>query len=305
MAGQRPGIWLPFRVWGLYTLRAMVSTSTHGAHPLIGFIGAGNMARSLAAGLLENGWRKQQVILSDPEPSQRQAMESVLGVTTFADNEAVVAQAEILVLAVKPQILAEVAVALAAAVQKKKPLVISIAAGVRLEDLDRWLGGGLAIVRAMPNTAALIGSGASGLYANERVSEPMRNQAESILRAVGVTVWLEDEYLMDVVTALSGSGPAYFFLVMEALEQAAIESGLDPQQARLLTLGTAFGAAKMALEGHEEPSQLRRRVTSPGGTTEQAVKVLEQGDIRQLFKKAVQAAVNRSREIADMIGKKT
>ena len=282
----------------------MVPTSTHGAHPLVGFIGAGNMARSLAAGLLKNGWGKNQVVLSDPEPAQRQTIESVLCVKTFADNQTVVTQADILVLAVKPQILGEVATALASAVQKKKPLVISIAAGVRLEDIGRWLGGGLAMVRAMPNTAALIGSGASGLYANERVNESLRNQAESILRAVGVTVWLEDEELMDVVTALSGSGPAYFFLVMEALEQAAIESGLDPKQARLLTLETAFGAAKMALEGHEEPSQLRRRVTSPGGTTEQAVKVLEQGDIRHLFKKAVQAAVNRSREIADMFGKK-
>ncbi len=283
----------------------MVPTPTHGAHPLIGFIGAGNMARSLVSGLLKNGWGKNQIVLSDPDPSQRQAIESVLGVKTLADNQAVVTHADILVLAVKPQVLAEAAMALAPAAQKKKPLVISIAAGVRLADLDRWLGGGLAIVRAMPNTAALIGSGASGLYANERVNEAMRNQAESILRAVGVTVWLDDEYLMDVVTALSGGGPAYFFLVMEALERAAIESGLDPKQARLLTLETAFGAAKMALEGHEEPSQLRRRVTSPGGTTEQAVKVLENGDIRRLFREAVQAAVNRSREIADLFGKKT
>lgn len=282
----------------------MVPTSTHGAHPLIGFIGAGNMARSLVSGLLKNGWGKNQIVLSDPDPSQRQAIESVLGVKTFADNQAVVTHAEILVLAVKPQVMAEVAMSLAPAVQKKNPLVISIAAGVRLADLDRWLGGGVRIVRSMPNTAALIGSGASGLYANERVSEAMRNQAESILRAVGVTVWLGDESLMDVVTALSGSGPAYFFLIMEALEQASIESGLDPKQARLLTLETAYGAAKMALEGHEEPSQLRRRVTSPGGTTEQAVKVLENGDIRRLFSKAVQAAVNRSREIADLFGKK-
>ncbi|MDH3371146.1 MAG: pyrroline-5-carboxylate reductase, partial [Gammaproteobacteria bacterium] len=212
--------------------------------------------------------------------------------------------ANILVLAVKPQVLAEVAMELATAVQKKKPLVISIAAGVRLADLDRWLGGGLAIVRSMPNTAALIGSGAAGLFANARVNEAMRNQAESILRAVGVTVWLNDESLMDVVTALSGSGPAYFFLIMEALEQASIESGLDAKQARLLTLETAYGAAKMALEGHEEPSQLRRRVTSPGGTTEQAVKVLENGNIRSLFRQAMQAAVNRSREIADLFGKK-
>ncbi len=281
------------------------SSTTHGAHPAIGFIGAGNMARSLASGLLKNGWNKARIVLSDPDPSQRQAIETILGVTSFAENDKVAAHADILVLAVKPQVLAGVAAALAPAVQRKRPLVVSIAAGVRLADLDRWLGGGLAIVRAMPNTAALIGSGASGLFANERANEVMRNQAESILRAVGVTVWLEDESLMDVVTALSGSGPAYFFLVMEALEQAAIDAGLDPKQARLLTLETAFGAAKMALEGHEEPAQLRRRVTSPGGTTEQAVKVLEQGDIRTLFKKAVQAAVSRARELAEMFGSKT
>ena len=281
----------------------MTIHSTNSAQPLVGFIGAGNMARSLTGGLLKNGWKKDQIILSDPEPAQRQAIETVLGIKAFADNNEVAARADLLVLAVKPQILAEVTKSLASTVQKKKPLIITIAAGVRIEDIDRWLGGGLAIVRAMPNTAALIGSGASGLYANDRVNNDMRNQAESILRAVGVTVWLEDEYLMDVVTALSGSGPAYFFLVMEALEQAAIESGLDPKQARLLTLETAFGAAKMALEGHEEPAQLRRRVTSPGGTTEQAVKVLEEGGLRRLFKNAVQAAGDRARAIADMFGK--
>ena len=220
-----------------------------------------------------------------------------------AENSAVAERADILVLAVKPQILSTVGKALASSVQKKKPLIISIAAGVRIEDIDRWLGGGLAIVRVMPNTAALVGSGASGMHANNRVNDHMRNQAETILRAVGVTVWIDEEYLMDAVTALSGSGPAYFFLVMEALEQAAIEAGLDPKQARLLTLETAFGAAKMALEGHEEPSQLRHRVTSPGGTTEQAIAVLEEGGIRRLFRNAVQAAVSRAREIADMFGK--
>ena len=282
----------------------MASTSANTAHPLVGFIGAGNMARSLASGLLRNSWNRDQVILSDPDPEQRRTIETVLGAKAFGDNTHIATRADILVLAVKPQILADVAKAVAPAVQKKKPLVISIAAGVRLEDIERWLGGGLALVRAMPNTAALIGSGATGLYANERVDEKMRDQAESILRAVGITVWLEDEYLIDAVTALSGSGPAYFFLVMEALEQAAIEAGLDPKQARLLTLETAFGAAKMALEGHEEPTLLRRRVTSPGGTTERAVKVLEEGGIRRLFKEAVQAAVYRAREIADMFGKK-
>lgn len=281
----------------------MASTFANTARPLVGFIGAGNMARSLAGGLLKNGWGQTHIILSDPEPAQREAIQSVLGIKALPDNNDIAAQADILVLAIKPQILADVAKALATTVQKKKPLVISIAAGVRIEDLDRWLGGNLPIVRAMPNTAALIGSGASGMYANARVNQVMRNQAESILRAVGVTVWLDDEYLMDVVTALSGSGPAYFFLVMEALEQAAIDAGLDPRQARLLTLETAFGATKMALEGHEEPWQLRHRVTSPGGTTEQAVKVLEEGGIRHLFKNAIQAAVNRAREIADMFGK--
>ena len=281
----------------------MTTPSANTPHPLVGFIGAGNMARSLAGGLLKNGWGQAQIILSDPEPSQRDAVESILGIKSFADNATVAERADILVLAVKPQMLSAVSQGLASVVQRKNPLIISIAAGVRIEDIDRWLGGGMAIVRTMPNTAALIGSGAAGMFANKRVNESMRNQAESILRAVGITVWLSDEYLMDAVTALSGSGPAYFFLVMEVLEQAAIEAGLEPKQARLLTLETAFGAAKMALEGHEEPAQLRHRVTSPGGTTEQAVKVLEAGGIRRLFKDAVQAAVNRARAIADMFGK--
>ena len=272
-------------------------------HTQIGFIGAGNMARSLAGGLLKNGWRKEQLILSDPDSNQRKGVETVLGLAVYADNNEVAGKADILVLAVKPQFLKTAATEIAAAVQKKRPLVISVAAGVRLEDLQRWLGGGLAIVRVMPNTAALIGSGASGMYANPLVDEAMRNQAESILRAVGVTVWLADESQLDVVTALSGSGPAYFFLVMETLERAAIDHGLDPETARLLTLETAFGAAKMALEGAEEPSRLRARVTSPGGTTEQAVKVLEDGGIHRLFNQAVRAAIVRARELADMLGK--
>ncbi|GMR03619.1 MAG: pyrroline-5-carboxylate reductase [Gammaproteobacteria bacterium] len=272
-------------------------------HMQVGFIGAGNMARSLAGGLLKNGWRKEQLTLSDPDSNQRKGVETVLGLAVYANNNEVAVKADILMLAVKPQFLKTAATEIAAAVQKKRPLVISVAAGVRLEDLQRWLGGGLAIVRVMPNTAALIGSGASGMYANPLVDEAMRNQAESILRAVGVAVWLADESQLDVVTALSGNGPAYFFLVMETLERAAIDHGLDPETARLLTLETAFGAAKMALEGAEEPSQLRARVTSPGGTTEQAVKVLEDGGIRRLFNQAVRAAIVRARELADMLGK--
>jgi len=269
----------------------------------IGFIGAGNMSRSLAGGLLSNGWSRDQLLLSDPDANQRHGAETALGLKTLADNREVAAQSDVLVLAVKPQVLKDAALALTATVQQRKPLVVSVAAGIRVADIERWLGGDLAIVRVMPNTAALIGSGASGLYANARVSGEQRDLAESILRAVGVAVWVGDEALMDVVTAVSGSGPAYFFLAMEMLEKAAIRHGLDPQTARLLTLETAFGAAKMALEGHEEPALLRRRVTSPGGTTEQAVKVLEQGGVEKLFDQAVAAAIRRAQELAELFGK--
>lgn len=273
--------------------------------PLVGFIGAGNMARSLAGGLLKNGWARSRLILSDPDAAQRAAVEKVIRLKTYASNNDVAARADILVLAVKPQVLHTAALELTQTVQRRRPLVVSIAAGVRLADLERWLGGGLAIVRAMPNTAALVGSGAAGLYADPRVTPAQRDQAESILRSVGLTVWLADEDLLDVVTAVSGSGPAYFFRIMEALERAAIEEGLDPPTARLLTLETAFGAAKMALEGGEDPAVLRARVTSPGGTTEQGLAVLETAMIDKLFHQAVRAATQRARELAEMFGKGT
>ena len=270
----------------------------------IGFIGAGNMARSLAGGLLNNGWDQDKLVLSDPNPEQRQAVMAALGVVVLEHNQEVVARAQVLVLAAKPQSLRALAVDLAAAVQKTQPLIISIAAGIRVDDIQRWLGGNLPIVRVMPNTPALVGAGAAGLYANALASEAQRDTAESILRAVGTSVWLKDESLMDVVTAVSGSGPAYFLLVIEALEQAAIAHGLDHATARLLAIETAYGAAKMALEGGDEPATLRARVTSPGGTTEQAITVLEQGGIVALFHNAVGAAVRRSRELADLLGEK-
>ena len=272
---------------------------------IIGFIGAGNMARSLAGGLLGNGWGKNHILFSDPDPATRKTISEILGLRAHERNEDVAATADVLVLAVKPQLLRAVAEGLATTVQMRKPLVISIAAGIRADDIQRWLGGGLAVVRTMPNTAALVGSGATGLFANNLVSTPQHDEAEAILRAVGVTVWLEDESLLDVVTAVSGSGPAYFFLIIEALEQAAIRRGLDHGTARLLAIETAYGAAKMALEGGEEPATLRARVTSPGGTTEQAIKVLQQGKITQLFDDAVGAAVTRAKELADMLGGKS
>jgi pyrroline-5-carboxylate reductase len=263
------------------------------------------MARSLAGGLIANGWPAARIIMSDPDPAQRKAVEEHLKVKTSAGNQEIAARAQILVLAVKPQTMQAVATGIAGSLQETRPLIISIAAGIRVADLMRWLRSEIPVVRAMPNTAALVGSGAAGLYANRLVNERMRAAAESILRAVGVTVWVPDEASLDVVTAVSGSGPAYFFLVMEALERAAVAEGLDPGTARLLTLETAYGAAKMALEGAEEPATLRARVTSPGGTTERAIKVLEDGGLTPLFQQAVRGAVQRARELADMFGKGT
>ncbi len=261
------------------------------------------MARSLAKGLLANGWGRDYLLISDFDPDARQLLQEALKVETSENNVEIASRADIVVLAVKPQVLKSVADEIAEVIQEKQPLVISIAAGVRTADLQNWLGGKVTLVRAMPNTPALVGSGATGLYATQEVSSEMRDEAETILRAAGVVVWVDNEDLMDVVTALSGSGPAYFLLVMEALEAAAIKQGLDADTARLLTLETAFGAAKMALEDGEKPAKLRQRVTSPGGTTEQAINTLEENKVRESFEKALSAATARSRELAELLGK--
>ncbi|MBL8259266.1 MAG: pyrroline-5-carboxylate reductase [Candidatus Competibacteraceae bacterium] len=269
----------------------------------IAFIGGGNMARSLIGGLIAGGHEPGQIWVAEPDAAQREFLRGRYGVHTDPDNLTAITAAQIVVLAVKPQVLRGVAGQLAAALQTRSPLVISVAAGVRERDLHRWLGGGmLALVRAMPNTPALVGSAATALFANAFVSEERRQLAESLLRAVGVTVWVDDETLLDTVTALSGSGPAYFFLVMEALEQAAREEGLDEGKARLLILQTAFGAAKMALESAESPATLRVRVTSPGGTTERALALLREGGLETLLAKALEAARQRSRELGDLLG---
>jgi pyrroline-5-carboxylate reductase len=269
----------------------------------IGFVGAGNMARSLAGGLIDTGYDPKRILASDPTAEVRDAVAERLGIQCLADNGELANQADLVVLAVKPQQLQAVARELAPAIQARQPLVVSIAAGIRAADVERWLGGGVAIVRAMPNTPALVGSGATGLYANPLVTDAQRNEAETVLRAVGVTVWLGDEAQLDVVTALSGSGPAYFLMIMEALEQAAVTRGLDPATARLLILETAFGTAKLALESDEDPGELRRRVTSPGGTTERALDVLEKGGLGALLGDALEAAAARSRELADILGR--
>lgn len=270
----------------------------------ISFIGAGNMARSLIGGLVADGWPTGSLCAADPGVEQRESAVSTWpGLRTTPDNAEAVRAADVVLLAVKPQRMHAVAEELRAVVSGHRPLVISIAAGIRAGDLDRWLGGGLPIVRCMPNTPALVGAGATGLFATAAVSAEQRSLAESILRAVGLTVWLDDESLLDVVTALSGSGPAYFFLVIEAMEEAARTLGLPRETARLLAVQTAFGAAKLALESEEDAGELRRRVTSPGGTTERALVALEGGEIRRLFATALTAARDRGRELADEFGK--
>lgn len=268
----------------------------------IAFIGGGNMARSLVGGLIADGCNPQHIWISDPNATQRKILHDQFNVITDADNRAVADKATALILAVKPQVLRNVAAQLAATVQRNKPLVISVAAGVREPDLRHWLGGAVPIVRTMPNTPALVGSGATALFANDWVAEKQRQLAESILRAVGLTVWIPEEVLLDTVTALSGSGPAYFFLVMEVLEQVGTKLGLPPDIARLLSLQTAFGAGKMALESNESPAALRQRVTSPGGTTEQAIAVLQEGGLEALFFRALDAARQRSQELGVLLG---
>lgn len=272
--------------------------------PVIAIIGAGHMGSCLIGGLINSHHPSEKLWVSDPSPEKIAQIQSQFKVHTTSDNKKAIEAAEVIIFAVKPQALAEIAKALAEPIQLKKPLVISIAAGIRENSIQSWLGSRIAIVRAMPNTPALIGCGATGLYANAYVSHHEREVAESILRAVGIVAWLDQEKLMDVVTALSGSGPAYFFLVMEALQAAAEEQGLDADTARLLTMQTALGAARMAFESGKPIANLREHVTSKGGTTEKAVNVLEENGIRTLFKKALTAAKQRSEELADLLGEK-
>lgn len=269
----------------------------------LAFIGGGNMAASLIGGLVADNLDPNQITVSDNDDQQRERLAANFGVHTGADNIAAVTAADVVVLAVKPQVLKAVAEELVAAVQETRPLVVSVAAGVCSDDIERWLGGQVAVVRAMPNTPALVQSGATALYANPQVSAAQRDLAESILRAAGLTLWVTDEAAMDAVTALSGSGPAYFFRIMEAMENAATDLGLPAETAHLLTLQTALGAAKMALESSEPVSVLRERVTSPGGTTEQGLRVLTENHIDELMAQVLKAAHDRSRELASLLGK--
>ena len=269
----------------------------------ISFIGGGNMAASLIGGLIADGRDPASIYVTDVDTAKLEALADAFRIQTSSDNEEAVRLASAVVFAVKPQAMAPVVKGVAVAGKAHRPLFVSIAAGVREADILRWLGFDAAIVRSMPNTPSLVGSGATALYANENVSDEQRNLAESVLRAVGLTVWVDDEHLLDAVTALSGSGPAYYFLLMESMERAGIALGLSKDQARVLTIQTAFGAAKMALESSEAPATLRARVTSPGGTTERALDALTAGGMEHLVHKALGAAHARSVELGHEFGR--
>ena len=257
------------------------------------------MARALIGGLIADGYDPAHIRVADPDAEPRAAVQAHFGVAAYEDNLTAATGADVVVLAVKPQAMRAVAKGLTTIVQAEKPLTISVAAGIRAADIDAWLGGGAALVRAMPNTPALVQSGAAGLFATAAVTASQRDLAESVLRAVGIVCWVETETLLDAITAVSGSGPAYFFLMMEAMQAEAEALGLESDMARLLTLQTALGAARMALESQAEPSELRRRVTSPGGTTEAAIAVLEQAGLRDALRRAMIAACRRSEALAE------
>ncbi|HSS46852.1 MAG TPA: pyrroline-5-carboxylate reductase [Burkholderiales bacterium] len=264
------------------------------------FIGGGNMANAMVGGLLQKGYAAKSLCVVDVSTEARDNINNRFGIAASADLNQDCAEASIFILAVKPQQMREAVRNLKSLL--KQQLVISIAAGIRTADLSRWLGGYTQIVRVMPNMPALVLSGFSGLYAMPAVTPAEKRQAEAILGAVGATLWLEREEQLDAITALSGSGPAYVFYFIEALQQAAKELGFDANQARQLALATFSGAVKLASQG-EDAQVLRSRVTSKGGTTERAIGKMDEAQIKQHIIDAVRAAAGRSRELGDEFGK--
>jgi pyrroline-5-carboxylate reductase len=279
-----------------------INVTTSNDQPVLAFIGAGNMSSAIIGGLLAKRYPAHKIWATDPSAEKRATLQQRWGIHTCEDNSEAAAQAEVLVLAVKPQSLKAVAKALRPSVQTHRPLVVSIAAGIMSGSLEQWLGEETAIVRCMPNTPALVETGACGLYANARTSDVQKQQAEQVLKAVGLALWVEQEALLDAVTAVSGSGPAYYFMFMEAMISAGESLGLSREDATRLTLQTALGAAKMALGADEEPAVLRRRVTSPYGTTEQAILAFERGGLQGLVAQAMGACADRSRELGEELG---
>ena len=286
------------------------------SHTRIAFIGGGNMGRALLAALLRRGSAPADLRVADAHAPTREALARDFGVATFASNADAARDAGLVVLAVKPQEMSSVLAGLRDTVQRSRPLLVSVAAGIRCGDLDAWSGGGLDIVRAMPNRPALVGAGATALYAPAAVTAARRGAATRVMEPSGVVVWLSEESQMDVVTALSGSGPAYFFLLGEAMADAGVALGLDRATARRLAVATLHGAGQLAADvalpaeagvdgGEVAPwalQRMRAEVTSKGGTTEAAVRAFEAGGFQALVLAALRAATDRSRDLAAQFG---
>jgi pyrroline-5-carboxylate reductase len=269
--------------------------------PTLAFIGAGNMACAIIGGLLKQGYPAEKIIATARSSASQERAKN-LGITSVHDdNRAAINAADVVILAVKPQMMRDV-IRDFADITRQDQLFVSIAAGLETTTLSQWLNPqstfAPALVRCMPNTPALVGLGASGLFANAQVNEQQKNLCNQLFNAVGLSVWVDDEKLMDAVTAVSGSGPAYIFLVIEAMQQAGEQLGLSPEIAKQLSLQTVLGAATLAVNSNESPDELRRRVTSPGGTTERAIHTFEQGKLRELFNAAMTAARDRGAELA-------
>lgn len=267
----------------------------------IGFIGAGNMANSLIRGLLATGVPASSILASDIDLEKLQVLVTNSRISS-ATNQQIADSADVVILAIKPQVMEKVCSEVELDQNSALPLIVSIAAGITSGHLQDWLGRKHAIVRCMPNTPALIGKGISGLFANVNVSSKQKQLAEKLMNAVGPCVWVDDESDIDTVTAVSGSGPAYFFLFIEAMRDAAREMGLSDETANALVYQTAVGAAELAISSEEDVAELRRKVTSPGGTTEKALRTFEEGRLREIVERALKAARNRSIELANEFG---
>lgn len=264
----------------------------------IAFIGGGNMARSLIAGLIRQGVPANTIHVAEPVDALREQLATDFGVQVHVTAAEAAEDCHTWLLAVKPQVMAEVCAPLAPLAKILRPLVVSIAAGISRERLRQWLGEGAGVVRAMPNTPALLGAGVTGLYAGADVDADGRARAQALLASAGQTVWIEDETLMDAVTAVSGSGPAYVFLLAEAMQAAAVAQGLPEDAATTLVAQTLLGASRMLTESGETAAELRRRVTSPKGTTQAAIETFQAGGFEALVAQAVDAAARRGRELS-------
>lgn len=267
-------------------------------HTTIAFIGAGNMASSIIGGLIKNGWPATHIIGTGRTQEKLNKLQERFGIQVTTDNHQALNKASVVMLGVKPQGFQALLKDIAPSLNSKKHLLISLAAGITMSALEEWTNPDFAIVRSMPNTPCLLQEGVTGLIVNQQVNEAQKSLADTIFSATGITQWVATEDMIDAIIAVSGSGPAYFFLFMEAMKQTAIELGFDAETAARLTVQTALGAARMAQEEKADIAELRRRVTSPKGTTEQAINTFQQGDLQGLVEKSMKAAVKRAQEMA-------